>query len=73
MATSVKPLNGYLPVKAFTGVQMSGEPTIPPLPTLGTEMREDQPLSRPCQKQKCLLPAWLYRIPQEEPRVQPMR
>jgi len=30
MIGSVQPLNGYLPVKTFTGIQTSGELTIPP-------------------------------------------
>ena len=35
MTGVVKLLNGYLPVKTLHGIQMSGEPSIPPRATVG--------------------------------------
>lgn len=62
MTTGVlKSPNGYLPVKTLNGIQTLDKPSIP----ASGISREDRPLSQPCQMQRCLLPACLYRLSQE--------
>ena len=67
MIGSVQPLNGYFPVKTLTETQPSGERTIPLPPALSLGKHKDRPLSRPYQKKKCPLLAWLCLLSQEPP------
>jgi len=61
----VKLLNGYIPVKTLRGIQMSGEPSIPPPLTLGFGRHKDQPLSQPYRERKHLLLVLLYHLSRE--------
>ena len=59
MTTGVlKSPNGYLPVKTLNGIQMPDKSSVP-VPRIS---HGDQPLSQPCQKQRCPLPACFYRL-----------